>query len=170
MIVRKLLMSGAALMALCGVAMAQASSPSPSYPGSATPGSTYPGSNFPSSAPGAADTTGAAGATDNAASGTSISAITNPQTALKSASVESSDGTKIGKVSKVRVDASGQAESLDVKVGSKTVSLPATQATFDQNKNIVVAQLTASDIKNLPAPSKASGSGSTNSPAAPSNQ
>ncbi len=103
----------------------------------------------------------------NAASGKAISAVADPAKALKSASVESADGAKIGKVSKVHVDAAGKAESIDVKVGSKTVAPPATQATFDSSKKTVVAMLTASDIKKLPASGKTP---SVGAPAAPRNE
>lgn len=155
MSLRKILLSGIATLALCGAAIA---APPPAS------------LDTDASAP-AAGTTGAiSGVTAPAeTSGTAISAVADPAKTLKSASVESADGAKVGKVSKVNVDAAGQAQSLDIKVGAKTVSLPATQATFDESKKIVVAQLTASDIKKLPAPGKMSGSGMS-TPAAPSAQ
>jgi len=159
----KILLSSIASIALCGgLAMAQApsayptTSPSTSYTG----GATTHGSSSPA-ATGDTTTSGALNGATGATSGTSISAISNPKTALKSAAVESSDGTKVGKVSKVNVDASGQAKSLDIKVGAKTVSLPAAEATFNENSKIVVAQLTASDIKSLPKVSKPSTSSSS---------
>ncbi|MFZ1991526.1 MAG: hypothetical protein WAW96_17355 [Alphaproteobacteria bacterium] len=155
MFLRQILLSGIACVALCGGAMAATAQATP---------------NAPSSAPPASSSTGAAGTTaatvpaaSASAAGTAITDVKNPRTALKSASVEASDGTKVGKVSKVHVDSTGQAQSIDVKVGAKTVSLPAAQATFDESNKIVVAQLTADDIKALPKPGKSS-SGMMSSP------
>lgn len=168
MSLRKILLSGIATIALCGVAMA-APAPAPAAP------STPMGTD-------ATGTTGAIGEMNApaATSGTAISAVADPAKTLKSASVESADGAKVGKVSRVNVNASGKAESLDVKVGAKTVSLLATQATFDPAKKTVVAMLTASDIKKLPKPGEAPSSGMSApssaigsdpaAPAAPTNQ
>jgi len=144
MFLRRILLSGIAAIALGGGAMAATAQATPDT--------------------GAAGTTAALGPSASAtAAGRAIADIKNPKTALKSASVESSDGTKVGKVSKVHVDSAGQAQSIDIKVGAKLVSLPAAQATFDEDNKIVVAQLTADDIKKLPTPGKAS-SGIMSSP------
>lgn len=89
-----------------------------------------------------------------AASGTvSLAQIANPPQTLANASVETSNGQAIGAVQKVVTGGDGKAQSVDIALlgpQSKIVSIDANQLSFDQSRNVVVAQLSADQIQALP--------------------
>lgn len=89
-----------------------------------------------------------------ASSGTvALSAIANPPQTLANASVETSTGQAIGAVQKVVTDGNGKAQTVDVALlgpQSKIVAIDAAQLTYDQSRNVVVAQLSADQIQALP--------------------
>jgi|HubBroStandDraft_5_1064220.scaffolds.fasta_scaffold133393_2 hypothetical protein len=83
-----------------------------------------------------------------------LSAIANPPQTLANASVETSSGQAIGAVQKVVTGTDGKAQSLDVALlgaQSKIVAIDAAQLSYDQSRNVVVAQLSADQIQALPA-------------------
>lgn len=90
-----------------------------------------------------------------AASGVvSLDAVANPPQTLANASVETSTGQAIGAVQKVVTGSDGKTQALDVALlgpQSKIVSIDATQLSYDQSRNVVVAQLSADQIQALPA-------------------
>jgi hypothetical protein len=82
-----------------------------------------------------------------------LSTVANPPQTLANASVESSSGQAIGAVQKVILDASGKAQTIVVALLGKTsrlVAIAANQLSFDQSRDVVVAQLSADQIQNLP--------------------
>ncbi len=83
-----------------------------------------------------------------------LSAIANPPQTLANASVETSSGQAVGAVQKVVTGTDGKAQSLDVALlgaQSKIVAIDAAQLSYDQSRNVVVAQLSADQIQALPA-------------------
>jgi hypothetical protein len=82
-----------------------------------------------------------------------LSTVANPPQTLANASVESNSGQAIGAVQKVILDASGKAQTIVVALLGKTsrlVAIAANQLSFDQSRDVVVAQLSADQIQNLP--------------------
>jgi hypothetical protein len=82
-----------------------------------------------------------------------LNAVANPPQTLANASVESNSGQAIGAVQKVILDASGKAQTIVVALLGKTsrlVAIAANQLSFDQSRDVVVAQLSADQIQNLP--------------------
>ena len=83
-----------------------------------------------------------------------LSAIANPPQTLANASVETSSGQAVGAVQKVVTGTDGKAQSLDVALlgaQSKIVAIDAAQLSYDQSRNVVVAQFSADQIQALPA-------------------
>lgn len=83
-----------------------------------------------------------------------LSAIANPPQTLANASVETAQGQAVGAVQKVVTGSDGKTQALDVSLlgsSSKIVSIDAAQLSYDQTRNVVVAQLSAEQIQALPA-------------------
>jgi hypothetical protein len=83
-----------------------------------------------------------------------LSAIANPPQTLANASVETSSGQAVGAVQKVVTGADGKAQALDVALlgaQSKIVAIDAAQLSYDQSRNVVIAQLSTEQIQALPA-------------------
>ena len=110
--------------------------------------------NTPSAAPTTAVEAPAAGAPAAGTGGTiALSMIANPPQTLANASVETSTGQAIGAVQKVVIDGNGKAQTVDVALlgpQSKIVAIDAAKLTYDQSRNVVVAQLSADEIQALP--------------------
>lgn len=88
------------------------------------------------------------------ASATPVDSLANPPQALANASVETSTGQAVGAVQKVIVDAGGKAKTVIVALLGKVnrlVAIAANELTFDESRNVVVAQLSADQINSLPA-------------------
>jgi hypothetical protein len=88
------------------------------------------------------------------ASSTPVNALANPPQALANASVETSSGQAVGAVQKVILDAGGKAKTVIVALlgkVNKVVAIAANELTFDESRNVVVAQLSADQIDSLPA-------------------
>jgi PRC-barrel domain len=84
----------------------------------------------------------------------SLDAVQNSSQTLANASVETNDGQAVGAVQKVVTDGSGKPQTVDIALlgsQSKTVAIDATQLSYDQQRNVVVAQLTADQIHALPS-------------------
>ncbi|HTT97850.1 MAG TPA: hypothetical protein VMF58_07350 [Rhizomicrobium sp.] len=82
-----------------------------------------------------------------------LDSISNPPQTLANASVETSNGQAVGAVQRVITDAAGKAKTVVVALlgkASRLVAIAANQLTFDQSRNVVVAQLSADQIDNLP--------------------
>lgn len=82
-----------------------------------------------------------------------LDSVSNPPQTLANASVETSNGQAVGAVQRVITDATGKAKTVVVALlgkASRLVAIAANQLTFDQSRNVVVAQLSADDIQNLP--------------------
>ena len=93
-------------------------------------------------------------ATNMPAGTVALSAITNPPQTLANASVETAQGQAVGAVQKVVTGSDGKTQALDVSLlgsSSKIVSIDAAQLSYDQSRNVVVAQLSADQIQALPA-------------------
>jgi len=98
--------------------------------------------------------TSAAGAAPVAAGMVALTQIANPPQTLINASVETNNGQAVGAVQKVVTGSDGKAQAVDVALlgaSSKIVSIDATQLSYDQSRNVVVAQLSADQIQALPA-------------------
>lgn len=89
-----------------------------------------------------------------AASGTvSLAQVANPPQTLANASVETNNGQAVGAVQKVVTGSDGKAQMVDVALlgpQSKIVAIDAAQLSYDQSRNVVVAQLSADQIQALP--------------------
>jgi hypothetical protein len=111
--------------------------------------------NTAATSEGPAATEGATASAAPAASGTvALAQIANPPQTLVNASVETSNGQAVGAVQKVVTGSDGKAQTLDVALlgaQSKIVSIDAKQLSYDQSRNVVVAQLSADQIQALPA-------------------
>ncbi len=84
----------------------------------------------------------------------SLDRIANPPETLANASGETSNGQAIGAVQKVAVGSDGKAQTVDIALlgkQSKTVTVDASQLTYDQSRNVVVAQLSADKMQAMPA-------------------
>lgn len=93
-------------------------------------------------------------ATNTPAGTVALSAIANPPQTLANASVETAQGQAVGAVQKVVTGSDGKTQALDVSLlgsSSKIVSIDAAQLSYDQTRNVVVAQLSAEQIQALPA-------------------
>lgn len=89
-----------------------------------------------------------------AASTVALAQIANPPQTLVNASVETNNGQAVGAVQKVMTGTDGKAQAVDVALlgaQSKIVSIDANQLSYDQSRNVVVAQLSADQIQALPA-------------------
>jgi hypothetical protein len=93
-------------------------------------------------------------ATNMPAGTVALSAIANPPQTLANASVETAQGQAVGAVQKVVTGSDGKTQALDVSLlgsSSKIVSIDAAQLSYDQTRNVVIAQLSADQIQALPA-------------------
>lgn len=82
-----------------------------------------------------------------------LDSVSNPPQTLANASVETSNGQAVGAVQRVITDAAGKAKTVVVALlgkASRLVAIAANQLTFDQSRDVVVAQLSADEIQNLP--------------------
>jgi hypothetical protein len=82
-----------------------------------------------------------------------LDSVKNSPETLANASVETSNGQAIGAVQRVITDAAGNAKTVVVSLlgkASRLVAIAANQLTFDQSRNVVVAQMSADQIDNLP--------------------
>jgi hypothetical protein len=89
-----------------------------------------------------------------AQAGTPVDSLSNPPQALANASVETSSGQAVGAVQRVITDASGKAKTVIVALlgkVNKLVAIAANELSFDQSRNVVVAQMNADQINALPA-------------------
>ncbi|MBV8978733.1 MAG: hypothetical protein JO261_09175 [Alphaproteobacteria bacterium] len=90
-----------------------------------------------------------------AASGTIMLAqISNPPQSLTNASVETSSGQAVGAVQKVVTGSDGKPQMVDVALlgaKSKVVAIDANKLSYDQSRNVVVAQLTQDQINSMPS-------------------
>ncbi|MBV9992295.1 MAG: hypothetical protein JOZ72_13505 [Alphaproteobacteria bacterium] len=89
-----------------------------------------------------------------ATSTVTLAQIANPPQTLVNASVETNNGQAVGAVQKVVTGTDGKAQALDVALlgaQSKIVAIDANQLSYDQSRNVVVAQLSADQIQALPA-------------------
>ena len=82
--------------------------------------------------------------------------IANPAQTFATASVVSSTGQTVGAVQKIMVSPEGKAQSVNVALlnsagQSKTVTIAADSLTYDQSKNVLVAQMTNDQIMALPS-------------------
>jgi hypothetical protein len=83
----------------------------------------------------------------------SLDSVSNPPQTLANASVETRNGQAIGAVQRVILNAGGKAQTVVVALlgkASRMVAIAANQLTFDQSRNVVVAQLSADQINSLP--------------------
>jgi hypothetical protein len=83
-----------------------------------------------------------------------LTALANSPQTLANASVETASGQAVGAVQKVVTDGNGKAQMVDIALlgsQSKIVAIDAAQLTYDQSRNVVVAQLSADQIQALPA-------------------
>jgi hypothetical protein len=104
-----------------------------------------------SAAPSAAPT---GAVTQSGASSKPVDALANSPQALANASVEASSGQAVGAVQWVIMDASGKAKTVIVALlgnVNKLVAIAANELSFDESRNVVVAQMSADQIKSLPA-------------------
>lgn len=84
---------------------------------------------------------------------TPVDSLANPPQALANASVETSNGQAVGAVQRVITDASGKAKAVVVSLlgrVNKLVEIAANQLSFDESRNVVVAELSADEINALP--------------------
>jgi hypothetical protein len=82
-----------------------------------------------------------------------VDSVQNSPQTLANASVETSTGQAVGAVQRVILDASGKAQTIVVALlgkASRMVAIAANQLTFDQSRNVVVAQMSADQIQSLP--------------------
>jgi hypothetical protein len=92
-------------------------------------------------------------ATAAASGAVSLAQVANPPQTLANASVETMNGQAVGAVQKVVTDDSGKAQTLDIALlgpQSKIVAINAAQLSYDQSRNVVVAQLSADQIQAMP--------------------
>lgn len=107
----------------------------------------------PSTAPNDAQASSAAAPAKMASNTMPLDSISNPPQTLANASVETSNGQAVGAVQRVITDAAGKAKTVVVALlgkASRLVAIAANQLTFDQSRNVVVAQLSADEIDSLP--------------------
>ena len=100
-----------------------------------------------------ATTTAPQQAASAASTRVSLTDVANPPQTLANASVETSNGQAVGAVQKVILDASGKAQTVVVALlgkVSRLVAIAANQLTFDQSRDVLIAQLSADQIQNLP--------------------
>lgn len=91
--------------------------------------------------------------TTTASNTMSLDSISNPPQTLANASVETTNGQAVGAVQRVITDATGKAKTVVVALlgkASRLVAIAANQLTFDQSRNVVVAQLSVDQIDSLP--------------------
>jgi hypothetical protein len=82
-----------------------------------------------------------------------LDSISNPPQTLANASVETTSGQAVGAVQRVITDASGKAKTVVVALlgkASRLVAIAANQLSFDQSRNVVIAQLSEEQIQSLP--------------------
>ncbi|HVU20272.1 MAG TPA: hypothetical protein VHE09_06030 [Rhizomicrobium sp.] len=117
-----------------------------------SPSSSMANQTSPSSSM-ATDQTGQAGMAKTANNMMPLDSVSNPPQTLANASVETSNGQAVGAVQRVITDAAGKAKTVVVALlgkASHLVAIAANQLTFDQSRDVVVAQLSADEIQSLP--------------------
>jgi hypothetical protein len=85
---------------------------------------------------------------------TPVDSLSNPPQALANASVETSSGQAVGAVQRVITDATGKAKTVIIALlgkVNKLVAIAANELSFDQSRNVVVAQMSTDQINALPA-------------------
>ena len=85
---------------------------------------------------------------------TPVDSLSNPPQALANASVETNSGQAVGAVQRVITDATGKAKTVIVALlgkVNKLVAIAANELSFDQSRNVVVAQMSTDQINALPA-------------------
>ena len=100
--------------------------------------------------------TGAETAQRGTAMQVSLDKVSNPEGRLAHASVQDKNGTKIGTVRKVFVDASRNPTALQVDVGgflgmgTKVVAIKASDLRYEQDRNVLTTTLRKPQIEALP--------------------
>jgi len=92
--------------------------------------------------------------TQSTAASKPVDTLANPPQALANASVETNSGQAVGAVQRVITDASGKAKTVIVALlgnVNKLVAIAANELSFDETRNVVVAQMSADQINSLPA-------------------
>jgi hypothetical protein len=92
-----------------------------------------------------------------------LTQVQNAKTTLASAQVQDSNGRQVGQVSNVHTSGNGQPIKVDVTLNSnngnraKTVSVKATELSYDRNSNTLITNLSADQLDAMPAASSTSG-------------
>ncbi|HUJ47968.1 MAG TPA: hypothetical protein VLV55_12615 [Rhizomicrobium sp.] len=138
MMKRAVLLAGAFAL-VSGGAYAQGTM---SQPGAAAQGAAETGSSMAQSAMGAGEQP--------------VSEVTDANT-LNNDTVQDATGASIGTVRKVVIGAGGRPTAIQVDAittaGKRTVTIRASQARFDRNRNLITTTLTKSQVTRLPAAS-----------------
>lgn len=96
------------------------------------------------------------GSTISASAGQPLSKVKDAKTTLASASVQDSTGQQIGQVTTVHTTKKGTPTTVDVTLQSagsgqaKTVAIKASKLHYDQSSNTLKADLTSSEVQQLP--------------------
>lgn len=83
--------------------------------------------------------------------------VNNPRKALHNADIEDKDGNSVGSVDRVVTNRDGIAIAVHADVGgflgigSKKVSLPARDLTYERDRNVLITHMTKREIKALPS-------------------
>ncbi len=83
--------------------------------------------------------------------------VENPGKALRNATIEDKDGNSVGSVDRVVTNRAGIAVAVHADVGgvlgmgSKKISLPARELTYERDRNVLIAHMTKREIKALPS-------------------
>jgi cytoskeletal protein RodZ len=91
------------------------------------------------------------------AAGLNAKDVPNPAQTLSTAAVKTSDGQAVGEVRSVVVGSNGKADAVVVEVGGflnvgeRAVAIEATKFTYLKDRNILVAEVSKSDIEKMPA-------------------
>ena len=105
--------------------------------------------------PSATSATTAKYSSDDLAKGQRASDVSDPQTALASASIENDKGESLGQIKSVTVGSDGKAQAVNIEVASgaanKIVAVDATKFTYLPDHNVLVAELTKADLDSMPA-------------------
>ena len=85
-----------------------------------------------------------------------LTQVSNPKTTLASATVQDSAGQSVGQVQSVKTTSSGKASSVKVslttsKGAGKTVSIKASDLSYDPSSNMLKSTLTSTQIDSMPA-------------------
>lgn len=125
---RSTILAGAAVIAMTGLAHAQAvdagSIPNPQLPPSTAPTAT----------------------TSTPAPTTTLDHVQSPKTTLAGAKVQDAKGEAIGEVKTVSLDVNGKVTAVNVDVGGKMVTLRADTLTYAQANNTLISSQTRTEI------------------------